>query len=120
MKTNRDAKPELRRRRRRCHDLDAAAADLHTKLLTRGIDRDPEPFCELLVKGSGDDDIKQELDAPTCCDAVPRTRAASSSPTVGTATPTPLTPRDDHSNDGGDETDEDETDGDTSHEGRYD
>ncbi|WVZ48659.1 hypothetical protein U9M48_000080 [Paspalum notatum var. saurae] len=28
--------------------------------------------------------------------------------------------RDDHSNDGGDETDEDETDGDTSHEGRYD
>ncbi|WVZ81422.1 hypothetical protein U9M48_028802 [Paspalum notatum var. saurae] len=93
MKTNRDAKPELRRRRRRCHDLDAAAADLHTKLLTRGIDRDPEPFCELLVKGSGDDDIKQELDAPTCCDAVPRTRAASSSPTVGTATPTPLTPR---------------------------
>ena len=28
--------------------------------------------------------------------------------------------RDDHSNNGGDETDEDETDGDTSHEGRYD
>ena len=28
--------------------------------------------------------------------------------------------RDDHSNDGGDETDKEETDGNTSHEGRYD
>ncbi|WVZ48661.1 hypothetical protein U9M48_000081 [Paspalum notatum var. saurae] len=68
----------------------------------------------------------------------PRARATSSSPTVAPPRPEKLsedpderdyfdsTPglgdelRDDHANDGGDETDEDETDGDTSHEGRYD